>query len=74
MKSKAYMVNRLCELKGIPSESEEAQKLYDMKVLDLLSEIKKYGGYSAETLKFIATTENANSDDDSFAKRLGCFN
>jgi hypothetical protein len=73
MKSKAYMVNKLCELRGISYESEEAQKLYDMKVLDLLVEIKKYGG-SKETLKFIATTENLNFEDDSLAKRLGCFN
>ena len=41
MKSKAYFVKKLCELKNLDPESEEAKDLYNLKIVNLLIEIKK---------------------------------
>ena len=42
MKSKAYFVKKLCELRDIDPDSEEAKKFYDLKIVDILIEIKKF--------------------------------
>jgi len=40
MKNKAYFVKKLCELRKLDPESEEANELYNLKIIDLLTEIK----------------------------------
>ena len=68
MKNKAYFVKRLCELRGLDPESDEAKGYYEMKVVDLLIEIKKS--------KPDATPEQEDEDEEdefpSLARRLGC--
>ena len=65
MKNKVYFVNKLCQLKGVSPDSEEAQNMYSMKVVDLLIAIK------------IATPESpkeTEEEDETLAKLLGCSN
>ena len=67
MKNKAFFVKRLCDLKGIPQESEECQKLYELKVVDLLIQIKNNTPVSVKP-------EPEDEEDSSLAARLGCCN
>jgi len=69
MKNKVHFVNRLCELKGISPESEEGQKFYELKIIDLLIEIKNNTPISIKT-----ETDTEEEEDDSLASRLGCYN
>jgi len=41
MKNKAHFVKKLCSLTGVNHESPEGQKLYELKVVDLLIAIKQ---------------------------------
>lgn len=70
MKNKAYFIKQLCKLRKIDPESEEAKKLTEMKIVDILIEIKKE--------KESKNIENVDLEDDyevlSFSKRAGCVN
>jgi hypothetical protein len=70
MKNKAYIVKRLCELRGLDPESEEAQGLYSLKVVELLTEIKK----STPVAKVVPAPVQEDEDEElpSLAQRLGC--
>ena len=63
MKNKAYFVKRLCELKGLDPDSEEAQGFYSLKVVELLIEIKKNKS---------AQEQEEEEEFQSLAQRLGC--
>lgn len=67
MKNKAYFIKQLCKLKKIDPESEEAKELTEMKIVDILIEIKKE-----------KELENVDLEDDyevlTFSKRAGCVN
>lgn len=65
MKNKAYFIKQLCKLKKIDPESEEAKELTEMKIVDILIEIKKE-----------KELENVDLDYEvlSFSKRAGCVN
>ena len=67
MKNKAYFIKQLCKLRKIDPESEEAKKLTEMKIVDILIEIKKE-----------KELENVDLEDDyevlTFSKRAGCVN
>jgi hypothetical protein len=77
-KNKAHFVKQLCAIKCIDHESKEAQELYSLTVVQLLTEIKK----SRQVLEQkkeedrIVHCEESHSDDDDFtgslAGRLGC--
>jgi len=67
MKNKAYFVKRLCELKGLDPESEEAKGLYSLKVVELLTEIKKAKVPEPEPVQ-----EDEEEEEQSLAQRLGC--
>jgi hypothetical protein len=70
MKNKAYFVNSLCKLKGLDPESEEAKGYYDLKVVDLLIEIKKNRPDATP-----APEPEPQEEEDEFpslAQRLGC--
>jgi len=68
MKNKAYFVKRLCELKGINPESEEAQGYYTLKVVDLLIEIKKNKSEPEPEPE----PQQEEEEPLSLAERLGC--
>lgn len=67
MKNKSYFIKQLCKLKKIDPESEEAKELTEMKIVDILVEIKKE-----------KELENVDLEDDyevlTFSKRAGCVN
>jgi hypothetical protein len=63
MKNKAYFVKRLCELRGIDSNSDEAQGFFNLKVVDLLIEIKK---------SIPSVPQEEEEEELSLAQRLGC--
>lgn len=67
MKNKSYFIKQLCKLKKIDPESEEAKELTEMKIVDILIEIKKE-----------KELENVDLEDDyevlTFSKRAGCVN
>ena len=65
MKNKAHFVNRLCQLKQINPQSEGAQELYKLSVVDLLIEIKKATPTKVEP-------EELEDEDMSLAQRIGC--
>lgn len=67
MKNKAYFVKRLCELKGLDPESEEAQGFYALKVVELLIEIKKNKSAPEPEAQ-----EQEEEEFQSLAQRLGC--
>jgi hypothetical protein len=66
MKNKAYFVKRLCELKGLDPESEEAKGFYALKVVELLTEIKKAKVPEPEPV------QEEEEEEQSLAQRLGC--
>ena len=70
MKNKAYFIKQLCKLKKIDPESEEAKELTEMKIVDILIEIKKE--------KESKNIEKVDLEDDyeilTFSKRAGCVN
>lgn len=70
MKNKAYFIKQLCKLRKIDPESEEAKELTEMKIVDILIEIKKE--------KESKNIENVDLEDDyeilTFSKRAGCVN
>jgi hypothetical protein len=70
MKNKAYFVKRLCELKGLDPESEEAKEYYEMKVVDLLIEIKKSKPDAAPEPE--PQEDEEEEEFQSLAQRLGC--
>ena len=75
-KNKAYLVNQLCALRRLDPESDEAKELYSLKIIDLLTEIKKNKGPEPEPVqkKVEEDREDPEEDeeDDSLARRLGC--
>ena len=70
MKNKAYFIKQLCKLRKIDPESEEAKELTEMKIVDILIEIKKE--------KESKNIEKVDLEDDyeilTFSKRAGCVN
>jgi len=73
MKNKAYFIKQLCKLRKIDPESEEAEKLTEMKIVDILIEIKK-----EKESKNIGNVDLDLDLDDyevlTFSKRAGCVN
>lgn len=70
MKSKVHFVKKLCLLKDIDINSEEAQELYNLKIVQLLTEIKKF---SPEEESSPSPLEEEDDDEPkSLAERLGC--
>ena len=67
MRSKAYIVKSLCTLKEIDIESEEAKALYSLKIVDLLTEIKKY-----KPKPFIKESSPPPQEEKTLAELLGC--
>lgn len=70
MKNKAYLVKKLCDLKGLELDSKEAQDFYSMKVIDLMIEIKK-----ARPEEPQPEPQHDKEDEEEFltlAQRLGC--
>ena len=65
MKNKAYFIKQLCKLKKIDPESEEAKELTEMKIVDILVEIKKEKELENVELDYEVLT---------FSKRAGCVN
>ncbi len=41
MQSKKFFVEKICSLRGISPESDEAKELYNLKIVDLLIAIKR---------------------------------
>ena len=70
MKNKAYFVKRLCDLRGLDPQSEEAQALYSLKVVELLSEIKK--SKPGEPEPEPEPEDEEEGEFLTFAQRLGC--
>jgi hypothetical protein len=70
MKNKNYFVKKVCELKKIDLDSEEAKQLYSLTVVELLLEIKKYKPDSVPE----AEEEEEEEEDRSFSKIAGCYN
>ena len=71
MKNKAYFVKRLCELRGVDPKSDEAKAYYDLKVVEILLEIKKIS--SPEPVPQEVHDEDDDEDEfPSLARRLGC--
>jgi len=70
MKSKVYFVKKLCILKDIDINSEEAQELYNLKIVQLLTEIKKFS--PEESLPSPSLEEDDEDEPKSLAERLGC--
>jgi len=71
MKNKAYFVKRLCELKGVDPKSDEAKAYYDLKVVQILLEIKKIA--SPQEVRDKVRDEDDDEDEfPSLARRLGC--
>jgi hypothetical protein len=68
MKNKVYFVKRLCELRGLDPESDEAKAYYELKVVDLLIEIKK----STPVTETEPQDEDEEDEFPSLARRLGC--
>jgi len=68
MKSKNYFIKQLCKLRKIDSESEEASKLNDLKIVDILIEIKKEKEKEKEEEE-----EEEEEEDFSFSRRVGCI-
>ena len=64
MKNKVHFVTKLCQLKDIPIDSEEAKAMYSLKIVDLLIEIKR----------LTPDKEDEGEDDSSIARLLGCYN
>ena len=72
MKNKAYFIKQLCKLRKIDPESDEAKKLTEMKIVDILIEIKK-----EKESKNIEKVDLDLEDDYevlTFSKRAGCVN
>lgn len=71
MKNKAYFVKRLCDLRGLDPQSEEAQALYSLKVVELLTEIK-----NSKPGEPVPEPEQEDEEEEgeflTFAQRLGC--
>ena len=73
MKNKAYLVKKLCDLKGLELDSKEAQDFYSMKVIDLMIEIKK--ARPGEPEPEPEPQQVDKEDEEEFltlAQRLGC--
>jgi hypothetical protein len=70
MKNKAYLVRRLCQLRNIDVESQEAADMYSRKVVDLLIEIKK----STPEVPEPDPQQQPDEEEEflSLAQRLGC--
>lgn len=68
MKNKAFIVKRLCSLKGIDPESEEGQNLYSLKIVELLLETKKITDPKEVPKEVTDETEELLT----LAERLGC--
>jgi len=73
-KNKAYLVNQLCALRGLDPESDKGKELYSLKIIELLTEIKnnKPNEPQKEKVKKPEAELEAEDDDDSLARRLGC--
>jgi len=65
MRNKAHFVKKLCQLRGLDHESDKAQELYKLSVIDLLITIKK------ETPEPKEDRED-REDDRTLAQLLGC--
>jgi hypothetical protein len=75
MKNKAYFVKRLCELRGLDPQSEEAQALYSLKVVELLTEIKKSKSLPEPEPEPEPEPQQEEDEEEeflTFAQRLGC--
>jgi hypothetical protein len=65
MKNKAYFINRLAQLKGVKMDSEEVKGWADMKIVDLLIEIRE-----EREKKKQDPESDSDSDDISIMRRV----
>jgi hypothetical protein len=65
MKNKAYFINRLAQLKGVKMDSEEVKGWADMKIVDLLIEIRE-----EREKKKQDPDSDSDSDDVSIMRRV----
>ena len=72
--SKAFNIMTLCKLRGIDPESEEALKMNDMSVLDLLNAIKVERETKKEQKDIQPEPEEPEEEFDiSLSRRVGCI-
>ncbi|NBS67825.1 hypothetical protein EBT31_02785 [bacterium] len=64
MKNKAYFINRLAQLKGLDPSSPEVQAWNDMKIVDLLVQIRE------EREKKRMPVDSDSDDDISIMRRV----
>lgn len=67
MKNKAYFINQLCKLRNLDPEGEEAKELEELKIVDILIEIKM----EKESRKEVDEDED---EELTFSRRAGCRN
>ena len=67
MKNKAYFINRLAQLKGVKMDSEEVKGWADMKIVDLLIEIREEREKKKPDPK---PDSDSDSDDISIMRRV----
>jgi len=65
MKNKAYFIKKLCELRKWDYESQEAQELYNLKIVELLIAIKQ------ETPD-LPKDKGEEDEEKSLAQLVGC--
>ena len=73
--SKAFNIMTLCKLRGIDPESEEAVKMNDMSVLDLLNAIKAERDTKREQNEIQPAPEPESEEEEfdiSLSRRVGC--
>ncbi len=71
--SKAFNIMTLCKLRGIDPESEEAVKMNDMSVLDLLNAIKSERDTKSEQKEIQPAPDSEEEEFDiSLSRRVGC--
>ena len=71
MKNKAYFINQLCKLRNLDPEGEEAKELEELKIVDILIEIKM----EKESRKEVDEDEDEDEDEElTFSRRAGCRN
>lgn len=68
MKNKAYFIRKLCKLRNIDPESEEAEQLEKRKIVDILIDIKN------ENEKLEIKDSEEEEEELTFSKRAGCRN
>jgi hypothetical protein len=73
MKNKAYFIKQLCKLRNLDPEGEEAGELEDMKIVDILIEIKREKESRGEK---VDSDGDGDGDGDvlTFSRRAGCKN